>query len=92
MPGGRPTSPVGDYVPALVVEIVSLSNRAAEIARKTNEWLEAGASLVWIVFPELKQVNVYESPTSSKILHLGDTLSGGDVLPGFQLKLQTLFA
>lgn len=92
MPGGRPTSPVGDYVPAQVVEVVSQSNSAAEIARKTNEWFEAGAKLLWVVYPELRQVNVYESARECRILHLGESLDGGSVLPEFRLKLETLFA
>ncbi len=42
---------------------------------------------VWVVLPVTKKVYVYESPTQVRILQVGDTLEGGDLLPGFQVAL-----
>jgi hypothetical protein len=38
------------------------------------------------------QVYVYHSPTRIDVLQRADTLEGGDVLPGFRLPLDALFA
>lgn len=47
---------------------------------------------VWLVLPEARQVYVYDSPTQVRILAEAETLSGGDLLPGFSLPPASLFA
>jgi hypothetical protein len=48
--------------------------------------------LVWIVDPETRTVTVHTGPEERTILTETDTLTGGDVLPGFSLPLAQLFA
>lgn len=91
MPGGRPESGVGDYVPALVVEIVSPGNTAAGLARKIEEWLTAGARVVWVVYPEQRAVHVYHAPKDVRIVGVGDVLDGEPVLDGLEIPLEILF-
>jgi hypothetical protein len=38
-----------------------------------------------------RQVYVYQTPTRVRILATDDTLDGGPVLPGFQLRVDSLF-
>ena len=38
--------------------------------------------LVWVVYPEQRQVYIYDSPTQIRVLTTDDTLDGGTVLPG----------
>ena len=80
-----------DAIPDLAVEIISPSNTTVADVRKLVESFQAGVRLVWIIFPEQKQVYVYDSPATVRILEHHDELDGGAVLPGFRLPLATLF-
>ena len=79
--------PVGDYVPDLLVEVLSAGNTAGEIARKIREYFRGGARLVWVFEPDDRTVTVYTSARRSRVLTATDTLDGGTVLPGFTLPL-----
>lgn len=92
LPGRKiPKAPIPDLAPDLAVEILSRSNTAAEIRRKLGEYFSAGVRLAWIVDPKKKTVRVYTSANQSTLLGDGDTLDGGDVLPGFRLPLARIF-
>jgi Uma2 family endonuclease len=80
-----------DVVPDLAVEVISPYNLAGESLQKVREYFQAGVTLVWVVYPEERQVYVYESRTQIRVLSVDDTLDGGPVLPGFQLPLNRLF-
>lgn len=86
--------PVGFWrtAPDLAVEIVSPSNRAAEIQEKVLEYLAAGSRLVWVVDPATRSVATYRSRKDIRLLTEGDVLEGDDVLPGFRLPISELFA
>lgn len=78
-------------VPDLAVEVVSQSNTAWEIAGKVDEYLRAGVVAVWVIYPELEQVYVHESPSSVRIAALEDDLDGGTFLPGLLIPVKGLF-
>jgi Uma2 family endonuclease len=59
---------------------------------KRAEYFQAGVQQVWMVDPETRTVHVYDSPEEHVALGVNDTLSGGPMLPGFEMKLQELFA
>ncbi len=86
-----PRTPAWDVVPDLAVEVVSPTNTVEVVLGKLEEYFQAGARLVWVVFPRHGKVYVYESPTSVRILQVGDDLDGGAVMPGFRLSLAELF-
>ena len=46
---------------------------------------------MWVVEPELRTVEVFTSPADRELLREGDTLTGGDVLPGFALQIREWF-
>jgi Uma2 family endonuclease len=77
--------------PDLVVEIHSRSESQREVAQKTAMWLEAGVRLVWNVDPYRQVVSVHRAKGTEQTLHIDDTLSGKDVLPGFELPLRRIF-
>jgi Uma2 family endonuclease len=79
------------FAPDLAVEIVSSSNTATEIQEKVLEYLESGATLVWVVDPRIRTVTVFRSRTEVRVLTDGEILDGADVLPGFQLEVSELF-
>lgn len=82
---------VADFAPDLAVEILSDGNTESEIAHKREDYFAAGTRLVWIVEPDDRTVAVYTDPNSFSLLRESDTLTGGDVLPGFALPLAEFF-
>lgn len=80
-----------EVTPSLVIEVVSPGNTAAEIRRRIRDYVDAGVPLVWIIWPTDQSVSVYAGTVNSTELHADDTLDGGDVLPGFSVKVADLF-
>ena len=77
--------------PDLAVEVISPGDTYTEVAEKVDEWLNAGCAMVWVVNPRRETVEVYRSPEDMTVLHGDDLLDGGDVIEGFQCKVQELF-
>jgi Uma2 family endonuclease len=80
-----------DMAPDLVVEVVSPNDTAAEIQAKVDEWLGAGAHLVWVLYPATRSAMAYQADGAARLLHADDSLSGEPVLPGFACRLGDLF-
>lgn len=78
--------------PDLAVEVVPPSNSASDIQAKVFDYLDAGARLVWVVYPETRTVAVHRTRAEARFLTDADALYGGDVLPGFRLEVARLFA
>lgn len=92
-PGGKlPQTPIPAVAPDLAVEVLSESNTEGEMQRKLVDYFTAGVRLVWYVDLRTRTTAVYTSPDKSTILGENDVLTGGDVLPGFELPLRELFA
>ena len=53
--------------------------------------MQHGCPIVWLVYPEKRIVEVYQHGKDIDLLVAGDTLSGGEVLPGFSLAVEALF-
>ena len=91
IPGGQVPNTFGQVAPDLCVEIISPSEHDADIARKVNEYFDAGAALVWHIFPDTQTVTVFSSPTDAVTLQSTDTLTGGNLLPQFSCPVSELF-
>lgn len=78
-------------VPNLAVEVLSPNDRIQEVTDKIHEYFEAGVELVWVVNPRRETVSVYTSAQQVTILGKSDTLTAGEVIPGFALPLGQLF-
>jgi Uma2 family endonuclease len=78
--------------PDLAVEVDYPSSPASKRALrlKLGNYAAAG-TLLWVVDPESKVVEVYPPGGKPKVFTLGQTLDGGDVLPGFTLKVDDIF-
>ena len=61
------------------------------MAKKLGEYFSAGVQVVWIVNPRKRTVQVYTAVHRSVVFTESETLDGGDVLPGFVLRLKELF-
>lgn len=92
-PEGKPVfEPVCPVVPDLAVEILSPSNTKKEMQRKLDDYFQAGVKLVWYCDPEKKIVTEYTSTNEFNSLSMDDTLTGGSVLPGFELRVREWFS
>ena len=81
-----------DVVPNLVVEVASPTDEAEDLIAKAHEYLRAGAELVWVVFPRVRQLYAYTAVGAApRLFAETDTLDAGAVLPGFSIPLAPLF-
>lgn len=77
--------------PDLAVEVISPGDLAHEVFEKIEEYQEAGVSLIWVIDPEIRIVQVYRKNGEIVRLRESDELSGEDVLPGFRCRVAELF-
>ena len=77
--------------PELIVEVMSPDDAWSEVHEKLEEYFTVGAQLIWVVNPRRQRLHVYHSLTDLEILTAQDTLTGGEVLSGFQVAVAELF-
>lgn len=79
-------------VPDFVIEVVSPTDKVSELDEKIDAYLAEGVRLIWVIDPQRRKATVY-APDMEQPRHLvGDAmLDASDVLPGFQVKLSSLF-
>jgi Uma2 family endonuclease len=81
-----------DIVPDLIVEVVSPWDRPREIREKAEEWVRAGAQVVWVVHSDQRSVDVYRANSAVESRTKTDVLDAEPVLPGFAFAVGDLFA
>lgn len=91
-PAGSVPEGFWPFAPELAVEVVSPSNAAAEMQDKVLQYLESGTRIVWVVHPKTRTVEVWRPGADVRILREEDVLDGGDLLPGFEVDIERLFA
>jgi Uma2 family endonuclease len=89
--GHLPEEPIPSLVPDLAAEILSEGNTPKEMSQKLADYFDSGVRLVWYFDPKKRTVQVFTNLESSQLLQEGDTLTGGDVLPGFTLSLKEFY-
>jgi Uma2 family endonuclease len=77
--------------PELVIEVQGADDFAETTLGKVHEYQFAGVSLVWVVYPLLRCVHAFSSPTRIRVFTETDILDAGDVLPGFSVAMPDLF-
>ena len=77
--------------PDLAVEVVSPNDAAADVREKVADYLNAGARLVWILYPKTKTVSIFRANGTVEERTVGQALDGEDVVPGFSLPLARVF-
>lgn len=91
-PRGAARRKLPRLAPDLAVEVLSPSDRMADALAKVAVYLDAGVRVVWLVNPPTETVTVFKSDAAPVTLHAGETLDGGDVLPGFTVPVAEIFA
>ena len=61
------------------------------LARKTRHLLDGGTSVVWVVYPDTREVNVIRA-TSDEWLGVDDIIEDSALLPGFSAPVRAFFS
>lgn len=86
-----PREQICPLAPDLAVEVLSPGNTAAEMEQRLELFFKSGVRLVWLADARQRTVRVYQSPTDFIELGENDTLTGGEILPGFELSVREWF-
>ena len=93
-----PDPPPEGYVPRmpdLAVEIQSPSDSLSKMRQKARAYLDNGTSVVWLVQPARRGVEVCrlgeDGAIHTEFKRQGDLLGGYDFMPGFELAVNKLF-
>lgn len=78
-------------VPDFVAELRSDSDSLKTLRAKMLEYIENGVRLGWLIDPIEKQVSIYRANGEIEVLDDPESVSGEDVLPGFELHPRELW-
>lgn len=78
--------------PDFAIELVSETDDLKDAREKMQEYLNNGLRLGWLINPKTRKVEIYRINREVEILQSPASLSGEDVLPGFVLDLQPIWA
>jgi len=78
-------------VPEFVIELLSPTDSLAATHLKMEEYIENGVLLGWLIDPMAKQIRIYRANGEVQILDNPETVSGEDVLKGFELNIRGIF-
>ncbi|MGB3311496.1 MAG: Uma2 family endonuclease [Nodosilinea sp.] len=77
--------------PDFVIELRSPTDDLATLQTKMREYLDNGCELGWLIDPQRRLAEIYRPGQSVESLPFSASLSGGRILPGFNLDLQSIF-
>jgi Uma2 family endonuclease len=85
--------PVDDVflAPDLAIEIISPGQTVKDLSARLSWCVAHGVRLGWLIQPTKNRAYVFRPESPRSILEMGETLDGGEVLPGFELPLAELF-
>ena len=77
--------------PDFVIELLSKSDNLKTLKNKMQEWVDNGAQLAWLIDPQEQTVYIYKPNTIEQVIKgFNKTISGEEILPGFDLDLKEL--
>jgi Uma2 family endonuclease len=77
--------------PDFAVELRSKTDVLKTVQTKMQEYMDNGVRLGWLIDPESRRVEIYRLGQEVEVLESPTSLSGEDVLPGFNLDLSPLW-
>jgi Uma2 family endonuclease len=81
----------GSFCPDFVAEIMSPSDRLAELQEKMEEYVANGAQLGWLIDPFETRVYVYRPAQPVECLQNPSTISGDPLLPAFTFNVAEIW-
>ncbi len=82
---------VSRITPDFVIELRSSTDSIKTLQDKMREYIENGVSLGWLIDPKNKKVHIYRANGETEILDNPETVSGEDVLNGFELNVREIW-
>lgn len=76
--------------PDLAIEVISPSNTLREMDQKVSGYFAAGCKRVWVVYPEEREVYIHGLRGVTRRT-AEDLLDEPELLPGFSIKVSSLF-
>ena len=80
-----------EVMPDVVAEVLSPSDTRQEFDAKIQMWLDFGVRLVLAIYPETRHITTHQPGRPPATLGYGDTLDGGEIIPGFQCPVREIF-
>jgi Uma2 family endonuclease len=80
-----------DIAPDFVVEVVSPSDTASDVEERIEDWLRAGTQIVWAAYAPRHTVVVWRGLGQAERRSAEDDVDAEPVLPGFRVKVHSLF-
>jgi len=77
--------------PDFIVEIRTGDQNIAYLKDKMEEYMSCGCRLAWLIDPKNRKTWVYYENGDIQTLPFETPLNGGEVLPGFELRLADIF-
>ncbi len=73
--------------PDFALELRSPSDSLQNLREKMQEYLDSGVRLAWLINPQDQEVEIYRPGQEPEVRSLPTTLSGEEVLEGFELAI-----
>ena len=77
--------------PDFIIELLSENDSEPALQEKMKEWMGNGCRLAWMINPKKRETTIYRVNGGAEIRAFNETLSGEEVLPGFELNLDAIF-
>lgn len=77
--------------PDFIIEIISKSNSGNEIAQKNNDYFSSGVKVVWNIYPELKEVIIFNSYNEIRKCIQTNICDTEEVIPDFRIPVNEIF-
>jgi Uma2 family endonuclease len=78
--------------PDLVVEIVGQEDTYLSVMKRVNSYLKEGVRTVWVIEPSTRSMSVHSGSAGKlPLLSEKDKLSGGEIIPGFEINVEKIF-
>ncbi|ERT06906.1 restriction endonuclease family protein [Lyngbya aestuarii BL J] len=88
----RTTEDYAELVPDLMFEVKSKTDKVSKLRQKIQQFLEFGTKVGVLVDPRTRTLEVYRLNVDKIILRDGDVLEVPELLPGWELPIEEIWA
>jgi Uma2 family endonuclease len=78
-------------VPDLAVEVISPNDTVYDLNSKLRDYRSANFPLVWVVYPDTQEVQIYRGDHRAEVLGVDQQILGDSALPGFSCAVRAFF-
>jgi Uma2 family endonuclease len=80
-------------IPAFLIELISSTDTIGIVHDKVSEYLAAGVKIIWLIFPNIHQVQIHKSnsPSVHSVCSDDQICSAEPVAEGFKIKAADIF-